>query len=196
MVDENLVSSPPINAEVVNKNGRMTPVWARWFQTLYQRTSFQGGNSIDAAYTTEQYTNQGTVRAVQASFTGGSGALSEVIPTFFSYNLTFCVRVAVGRYFFVMQQPTFNGLTMLEKYIPLTSHTIAAGPTSDIVGVDYIPNLDGINDFVSFFLEIYEIVQGTPPALNKVLFDPTASGDTVTVCVLSDIGDGTLPPRN
>lgn len=44
---ENIVSKPPLNTSMVEKNGKPSKTWAIWFRDLYTRTSYKGGNSID-----------------------------------------------------------------------------------------------------------------------------------------------------
>lgn len=44
----NIVSQPPLTTRMVDANGNPSRAWAIWFRDLYVRTSYKGGNAIDA----------------------------------------------------------------------------------------------------------------------------------------------------
>lgn len=44
---ENIVSSPPLTAPVVDASGKMSRPWSIFFRDIYKRTSYKGGNAID-----------------------------------------------------------------------------------------------------------------------------------------------------
>ena len=43
----NLVSQPPLNTPIVEKNGLPSRVFSIWMRDIYNRTAFKGGNAID-----------------------------------------------------------------------------------------------------------------------------------------------------
>lgn len=45
---KNLVSQPPLTTPIVDKGGVLSRAWAIWFRDIYNRTSYKGGNAIDA----------------------------------------------------------------------------------------------------------------------------------------------------
>ncbi|AUR93152.1 hypothetical protein NVP1184A_13 [Vibrio phage 1.184.A._10N.286.49.A5] len=44
---QNLVSKPPLQVALIDKNGLMSRAWAVFFRDLYRRVAYKGGNSID-----------------------------------------------------------------------------------------------------------------------------------------------------
>lgn len=46
--NENLVGAPPLTTSIVDANGMLNRSWSIWFRDLYRRTSYKGGNAIDA----------------------------------------------------------------------------------------------------------------------------------------------------
>tara|TARA_R110002153_G_scaffold173631_1_gene326405 strand:- start:1696 stop:2301 length:606 start_codon:yes stop_codon:yes gene_type:complete len=44
---ENLVSQPPLNTPIVDKNGLPSRVFSIWMRDIYKRIAFKGGNAID-----------------------------------------------------------------------------------------------------------------------------------------------------
>ncbi|CAM0050555.1 hypothetical protein VPHD478_0011 [Vibrio phage D478] len=44
---ENLVSQPPLNTQVVSKDGYPTRAFSIWMRDIYNRVAYKGGNAID-----------------------------------------------------------------------------------------------------------------------------------------------------
>lgn len=44
---KNLVSKPPLQVALIDKNGLMSRAWAVFFRDLYRRVAYKGSNSID-----------------------------------------------------------------------------------------------------------------------------------------------------
>lgn len=80
---ENLVTDPPLKSPVLLNDGRFSRPWAVWFQQLYIRTSFKGGNAIDNGLTSLDETieqvniNTGDIATNLASIAVNAAAIAQ-----------------------------------------------------------------------------------------------------------------------
>ena len=93
---KNIVSDPPLASAPIGMDGKFTRPWARWFQTLYQRTSYKGGNAIDETITAVNQNNTVTGINSEDIITNANNIQTNVTNIAENFNLIGINTLAIG----------------------------------------------------------------------------------------------------
>jgi len=115
----------------------------------------------------------------------GNNSLDPIISN--TYNLATVVRTSVGVYRITIAQSTFNGVLIGGIGTIVTSSDISPSLQSDLQIVE-VTQIDASN----FDVKVQEIIQGAGSSLDALPYD-IKPGDRVSVALLLNQGDGTLP---
>lgn len=193
MADENLVSSPPLNTPVVDVSGRFSRAWARWFQQLYIRTSFQGGNAIDQAINQSEKNQADLIQfiAFKALFVEfqGSSTLGPVPIIGDTYNLASLERTGVGVYVATATQLTAYGYNLFDNAVVSLEFLFSASANTEVFTVKSFQVADGV-----FNIFVNEVTKGVGDNLVETPYDPDQPLDAIRMIISSNIGTGELPP--
>ncbi|UKH48603.1 hypothetical protein [Vibrio phage vB_ValP_FGH] len=142
-------------------------------------------NSVDV----ELYLELTPVKAVHFAFEGRNTNGPATMP--YSFNVATLERTGVGVYEGTVSQQTFYGVNIFDTANPFISYSFTNTITTEAFHVDFTATGSG-----GFTIEVYEWVQGTGSKIELVPYDPVQAGDLVFCTVLSDLGNGQLPPVN
>lgn len=142
-------------------------------------------NSVDV----ELYLELTPVKAVHFAFEGRNTNGPATMP--YSFNVATLERTGVGVYEGTVSQQTFYGVDIFDTANPFISYSFTNTITTEAFHVDFTATGSG-----GFTIEVYEWVQGAGSKIELVPYDPVQAGDLVFCTVLSDLGNGQLPPAN
>lgn len=142
-------------------------------------------NSVDV----ELYLNLTPVKAVHFAFEGRSTNGAATMP--YSFNVATLNRTAVGVYEGTVSQDTFYGVNVFDKANPFVSYSFTNTIITEAFHIDFTATGSG-----GFTIEVFEWVQGAGNKIELVPYDPIQAGDLVFCTVLTDLGNGQLPPVN
>lgn len=142
-------------------------------------------NSVDV----ELYLELTPVKAVHFAFEGRNTNGPATMP--YSFNVATLERTGVGVYEGTVIQQTFYGVGIFDTANPFISYSFTNTITTEAFHVDFTATRSG-----GFTIEVYEWVQGAGSKIELVPYDPVQAGDLVFCTVLSDLGNGQLPPVN
>lgn len=143
--------------------------------------------SLKTSLASEFYFQLTPVKAVHFAFEGRSTNGAATMP--YEFNVATLERTAVGVYEGTVKQATFYGIDIFLKANPFVSYSLTNTITTEAFHVDFTP--DGLGGFT---IEVFEWIQGAGNKIELVPYDPVQAGDLIFCTVLSDIGNGELPP--
>ena len=143
--------------------------------------------SLQTSLSNEVFRLLTPVKAIHFAFPGAS--VNGAITPDYEFNVATLTRSAVGVYDGTVSQTTFYGVDIMAKANAFVSYSFTPTVTTEAFHIDFTDNGSG-----SFTIEIYEWVQGAGNKIDLVPYDPVTAGDLVYCTVLTDIGNGELPP--
>lgn len=167
------VPPPPTLQQVSGFDGKASLGWSKWFNAIRRHANATAGRIF---------------LACKVSFAGRATNGACTVLDGDSYNLASIERVGVGVYEGVLTQQTAWGDDLLGNAWPVINYSLSPSGDSETFQLEW-----SLVDAATWRLSVYDVTQGAVVSVDRALYDPDESGDSITIAIHSTLSTE-LPP--